>query len=690
MSAAVLHSDNSNWRPTVIQIGPFSHDGKEFTVSRPSVSNVHSNSARKGKRNYPILAVTRSNSCTTFGSEGVAIDGSKNVPFSGRPPTEFIKSFYRGKNITPSDSVKSSVSDCVEKKYSILDLNEQNCDIHTEPQFEYEMEQSQFSTRDRKKNTKSVLSERKYFYGANGIMRGLKPTPGELELEKHKVNYAREQAQKRKKYKLNVNQLPRSTTPIHDHDPDKLNMKQVIQFLQKKNGTKMMPQKQSGAGKVSINSDSDSQRIRTIDMRPETEIIATTQRVPLETVRPSTEPPRDDTKSDSESRIASRNSCYSKDSFGSRSVLSTQSVPIMESKGKRTHCKRGLSSSKSFKDRVDRGKHSRKSAKEFKLYRFLALAPNGMGQTTVPDNQESETRTIYSSEHVKHKEIQKKRSTEDGQARVTYRAPMIREQIPASKFSENRLQGNKISAQDGTDKVEQRRVSRTSSLMHRRALIQYRDKVRLIRAENYGEDDESKNAIRLPSVHDFEDSVRHQESEEDEPSSADDRSYQESDIRRLEVSSLLSSRSDQTCNRSVSYHPSLVIHANHLDNNNNKNKKLFVNVPKQSDTGTKEVIKLTLRQERDVTREQSYMHDIATPRENNVYTMMCQHLNQTLPQYSDDEFYDRRMYQISAVSIHEENNYNMVPDESTLTVHETLANSCIKVRQKLKGSVHND
>jgi hypothetical protein len=271
---------------------------------------------------------------------------------------------------------------------------------------------------------------------------------------------------------------------------------------------------------------------------------------------------------------------------------------------------------------------------------------------------------------------------------------VIREQIPASKFSESKLKGNKISAQDGKSmrKAEQRSVSRTSSLVHRRALIQYREKVRLIRADHLVGDDESKNAIRLPSVHDFEDGVRYQESEEDEPSSTSEHSYPESDAKRLEVSSLLSSRSDQTCNRSISYHPALVVQTSHMENNNNnKNKKLLVNVPKQSDTkDAKEVIKLTLRQERDVTREQSYMHDIATPRENNMYTMMCQHLNQTLPPSRDDEFYDKRVYQIAAVSVREDNNYNVIPDEASLAVHETLANSCIKIRQKLKGSVHND
>ncbi|KAK7108831.1 hypothetical protein V1264_016495 [Littorina saxatilis] len=33
---------------------------------------------------------------------------------------------------------------------------------------------------------------------------------------------------------MNVRDLPRSTTPVNDHDPDKLNMKQVIAFLQSK------------------------------------------------------------------------------------------------------------------------------------------------------------------------------------------------------------------------------------------------------------------------------------------------------------------------------------------------------------------------------------------------------------------------------------------------------------------------
>lgn len=677
MSAAVLTSDNSNWRPTVVQIAPFVHD-QHFSASRPSTSSssqTNSDSTTE-KRNYPVLAVTRSNSCITTGSEDVN-KGTQDVPFSGRPPTEFIKSFYGGKFVA-SHSKKLQIASV--KKCWVQDLNTQNNDTLSDSQSECQMDQSQFLATSNSDSVKSVLSERKYFYGTNVIMRNLKPTPGELDLQMRKEKYASEQAQKRKKYKLNVNQLPRSTTPINDHDPDKLNMKQVIQFLQNKNGSKVIPPKQ--AGKVSINSDSQK-TIGTTGLRPQSEVTASNQRPPTDSVRSSTDVLRDDTKSDSESRIASRNSCYSRDSFGSRSILSTQSVPIMDSREKRTHSKRHTPSSKSVKDR---SRHSRRSVKEFKLYRFLALAPNGMGQTTVPDS--------HTLDQLRSKEKQKEKAIDDNQNRVAYRAPIIREQVPAYQFSENKLQGNKISAKDEIEgnNGERKTTKKTSHLMRRRALLQYREKFRMLKAENLEEEGDQRNTIRLPSVHDYDDNVRSHESEDEETVPNEIFSYPE-DTVKIQDLSLLSSRSDQTNNRSVNYQSPLLIQTTYVDNNNNnKNKRLSVNIPQQSDKTTKEVIKLTLRKEKDVTREQSYMHDIATPRDANMYTMMCQHLKQSLPPtFEDDCGYDRRIYRISAVAINEEDdNYNILPDEATLAVHETLANSCIKVRQKLKGTVHND
>lgn len=63
-----------------------------------------------------------------------------------------------------------------------------------------------------------------------------------------------------------------------------------------------------------------------------------------------------------------------------------------------------------------------------------------MGQTTVPDSQ--------TLDQLRSKEKQKEKAIDDNQNRVAYRAPIIREQVPAYQFSENKLQGNKISAKD--------------------------------------------------------------------------------------------------------------------------------------------------------------------------------------------------------------------------------------------------
>nr|KAG5703302.1 hypothetical protein BaRGS_025544 [Batillaria attramentaria] len=89
----------------------------------------------------------------------------------------------------------------------------------------------------------SVNSEGRYLVsGKNGLWRSVTMTPGELELKKHREHLDRAQTMRNgagepkagKRYKLNVKDLPRSSTPVNDHDPDKLNMKQVIAFLQSK------------------------------------------------------------------------------------------------------------------------------------------------------------------------------------------------------------------------------------------------------------------------------------------------------------------------------------------------------------------------------------------------------------------------------------------------------------------------
>jgi hypothetical protein len=55
---------------------------------------------------------------------------------------------------------------------------------------------------------KPIFSDKKYLYRQNGFKKSAPFTPGEIELQKQKEQYAKEQAQRQKKYKLNVNQLP--------------------------------------------------------------------------------------------------------------------------------------------------------------------------------------------------------------------------------------------------------------------------------------------------------------------------------------------------------------------------------------------------------------------------------------------------------------------------------------------------
>ncbi|KAK7108833.1 serine-rich adhesin for platelets-like [Littorina saxatilis] len=77
--------------------------------------------------------------------------------------------------------------------------------------------------------------EGRYLVSKNGLWRSVSLTPGEQELKKHKDQLDMRDGENGRRYhKMNVRDLPRSTTPVNDHDPDKLNMKQVIAFLQSK------------------------------------------------------------------------------------------------------------------------------------------------------------------------------------------------------------------------------------------------------------------------------------------------------------------------------------------------------------------------------------------------------------------------------------------------------------------------
>ncbi|XP_076466541.1 uncharacterized protein LOC143297893 [Babylonia areolata] len=91
----------------------------------------------------------------------------------------------------------------------------------------------------------SGVGEGRVVVSKNGMWRSVTLTPGEMELKRHRDLLERvgvappapgkgESKSGQQYHKMNVRDLPRSTTPVNDHDPDKLNMKQVIAFLQSK------------------------------------------------------------------------------------------------------------------------------------------------------------------------------------------------------------------------------------------------------------------------------------------------------------------------------------------------------------------------------------------------------------------------------------------------------------------------
>ena len=283
-----------NWRPTVVKLVPFSlNRNKEVS------ENCYTVRSEDIKRHYPILAVTRCNSgrssLTDFSTMTADDKDGYPVSYSGRRPTDYIKTDRWIKSTYHENKVRSD-RESGELRFSIQNLNEQALPV------KQESPQGVTSPRSSASQDEQTLnSEVKSYSDQNGFKRNSKLTPGELELQKQRDAYVKEQSQRRKKYKLNVNQLPRSTTPINDHDPDKLNMKQVINFLQKK--TSKVPQTQNrmrqNAVRLELHARNDISR-----ERPSTDSRALERQrtTAVSQDRPATEIPREIQKETSDNR----------------------------------------------------------------------------------------------------------------------------------------------------------------------------------------------------------------------------------------------------------------------------------------------------------------------------------------------------------------------------------------------------
>ncbi|KAK3090362.1 hypothetical protein FSP39_011210 [Pinctada imbricata] len=684
-----------NWKPTVVQLAPFSHS----KTKEDSIQVRRSLKEEELRRSYPILAVTRSNSGRSYTAaySSHVTDAKKEdvrseyqVPYSGRKPTDFIKI---GWIKSTSQESKMRQDREIDLRCSVQNLNDQALPIRDDTS------SCKSQTMATESGSQSDNSEKSYSENG-GAKRSVKLTPGEMELQRYKENYAREQALKRKKYKLNVNQLPRSTTPINDHDPDKLNMKQVINFLQKKTPKEPMPINKPVQRQSAVRLELHSRKEAVSRERPATESwISRQTHFSTSTTtsdRPVTEIPRGtnerkNSNDQNRSGIVSRDSCPS--------VLSTRSVPIIDRR-ESIDSQSKLSSSRSGFEKVNRNRTSKKQNKEFKLYRFLALAPNGQGQTTVP--------LVYSKRQIPEPTAEKQKVTKTSSKQheisvpqTAYRSTALRE-IPLVERKESSSQncdcvhGSKFTApQDKTN--ERKKLNRTANLVHRRVVKQQLEQKRKSNTNQVEEYEYSKKPgpIRLPSVHDYDDDLINYDSGGDEGSDelAEIRSVfshklsSEHDSASEHASEpAVTSRSDITSDRLSTLHSNLVFQRLYGNSNPVKTKKISINIPHEEEetSNTNDVIKLTLRQEKFVTPRHSYMHDIAMPRNSrNQYSV--KYLEGYQSQVTDSQIAENG-FRID-VTVHPQNGYSDASeDQLFISGKETLANSCIKVRQKLKGS----
>ena len=391
MSTVLLMTDT--WQPTVLRLVPFSSNNAKEVPRKANVGQRRV--AHNHVRNFPVLAVTRSvskigtnvertYSARTNISESVAdniSDGSCMTPVSsahsGR--SQITQDDVDGHSVVTNKrhrkyakkkipETRSEMKEAI--KFSVQDINDQVSSSSSLHSGEFAVDSSAKEKHSKADNTRTRLPkpsicqqhDPKTYAPINGVRRSVPLTPGEIELQKFREAYNQEQSLKRKKYKLNVNQLPRSTTPINDHDPDKLNMKQVIAFLQTK-ASKDLQKKVIGSrhpaspGRVC--------RSQTF-------------------YRPLHSPKRSHTSAsggiNGSSAMEDKLDNTRLDNPGCVSVLSTKSTPNLSfgsqpSKNNKTSTTRSIKSFKGDSSSRSSTLKEKKPVKEFKLYRFLAAAP---------------------------------------------------------------------------------------------------------------------------------------------------------------------------------------------------------------------------------------------------------------------------------------------------------------------------
>lgn len=444
MSTVLLMTDA--WQPTVLRIVPFSSNNAR------SLDRKSSGKGANGSRGFPVLAVTRSagqksssassgsrsggrSAASDQNSDGYSIisNASRNTSAIERnqtPRTDTSSAKQRKFAKKKVPEMHSEMKEAI--KFSVQDINDQisstsslNSSENKDENKEKHCRVDNTRTRLPKPSLSSSPELRTYYSPVNGVRRSVPLTPGELELQRIRDSYYVEQVQKRKKYKLNVNQLPRSTTPINDHDPDKLNMKQVIAFLQTKtikdNHKKVVPEKKqsdTGARNVNVRYARKYSDVPSVSTSPSPKKIFAKDTV------------QGLSRSNSEVKTVDRTD-NTRMFPGCISVMSTKSSPNFSCSSQATPKPSkapSTRSSRSFRSK-DKKSDRQKPVKEFKLYRFLAIAPDGQTQgsaSTVSDaiptiEKSIVTEELRSTDQPRRLFSYRSKDRESGTARVLHR-----------------------------------------------------------------------------------------------------------------------------------------------------------------------------------------------------------------------------------------------------------------------------
>ena len=658
MSTVLLMADT--WQPTVLRLVPFSNNNARCPDKKGLTKGQMS------ARNFPVLAVTRSSANSDSRSEAKSVNSHRSdladdisvfsdANFSGIT----TKTGYTDQSQTTNGQRKKYAkkkvpevhSDMKEAmKFSVQDLNDQISSSSSLHSSEHKDEtKDKYSKLD---NTRTKLPkpsicaspDSRFCSPINGVRRSVPLTPGEMELQRIRDSYCAEQIQKRKKYKLNINQLPRSTTPINDHDPDKLNMKQVIAFLQTK-------------------SSKDTQKKVISEKRAY--LTSSNGRNPTNGRATNNLPnsPKVTYENDNGNKLSRSNTIVKEDKLdpdntrttnGCVSVMSTKSTPnfSFNSKTGRDSKISTTNSVKSYKERSKDRKHTKhKPMKEFKLYRFLAVAPDGRSERL---------------------------------------ATSITESVPVVETTVLRTDSNRIP--DSPRKILRRRSNReigTAHVLHRHASSRSTTTPPKVETQENSIEEQNKT-IRLPVMTNGDNEYGDIDSDSGSTTSATCNSVQNTSSNEdrskypkkgraitLDENVDVNVREKNVENVSFNAHSEFQVREFKAPTFPRVDipgpKHIHISLPQEDKKSySQEIVRLTLRHEKDATRFNSYMSDIQSPSSN---------WHEQYSTRNDDDMPRENMTSLKYVNYHEGKQWF---ENSKHLLNNISNNSFIKVREKLR------